>query len=289
MVENKDGEIEIKWLDQNELHCGTLTQGSSIYPNIFLAVVKDENGAEQDIGYYIDEFGNAYNTRNGNIIDGRLGNQTVDAETEVLFILKESGSSELLADMFWFRDVVLAQDPQKGNNLKKREKRAITRYCNVLSGILGLLDGFPSFKDCAYINLNKIGGGSEQTKSYPQLVKAQASVIQKQIGLLHPKRIVCMGSYGMVTKEYKTDENKFSLLDLCCGEKTVSPKNDGNHMMWSKNGYNMVKVKGEGWLPVYDCWHPAYGGSYDKLADGRTRKHILQEYYEWRVKETSSK
>lgn len=140
-------------------------------------------------------------------VDGFLS----DKFNGVLFILKESNTDGEYKGTFWFKDC----ENQKG---WKKYKNALEFYLKKLS----LND--ESYKNCAYMNLNKRGGyGRCDENQLGEYVKKYKHFIANEIEIIKPTYIVCCGANII-----------FELIKEIITE---------------------YKIKG---ITLYDGYHPAY-------------------------------
>lgn len=140
--------------------------------------------------------------------DGKLGNET--SKTRILFICRESnvGNTDKeektdKPDIFWMKNVVSKKGNDRrsyyGDNLNANEKRAQTKYYNC---ILAIASGKTIQKEqnpaclnaCAYMNLNKRGGGSccNASKLENYFILYQNYILE-EIKIINPEYIVILG------------------------------------------------------------------------------------------------
>lgn len=115
--------------------------------------------------------------------EANLGAQLDETKEDKLII-----GDEMFADRFWFKDLVVNQDPDKD-----RIGRKIKKIAEKLSGKV-------DFKSIAYMNINKRGGLSKENK---KIINAYLNTyyefIKREIEIIDPKKIVvCCGKYDYV-------------------------------------------------------------------------------------------
>lgn len=148
---------------------------------------------------YLQVPGHTVCVEDGFLQEGR--NASRDRGCRVLFVLKEAhlgdGSHRGL-EPFWFAEAVRAQEG--GVRRSKGQQRSLEmRYVFFLSKIAALL-GAQLSRDCAYINLNKQGGGAKADAGrLAARVREDAQFLVRQLQLLNPEHIVCCGVSGLRT------------------------------------------------------------------------------------------
>ncbi|MBQ5956545.1 MAG: hypothetical protein IJL46_03120 [Clostridia bacterium] len=156
-----------------------------------------EKTAPFDIKQY-DNQDNINRFKENFIYDGvtsKNGNADHDQKTEVLFILKESNSSEDIKncflsssdtkDNFWFNETP---------NDKTRKK-----YMGVFNDYLGLLPSSCDTRTFGYMNINKRGGlGSNDKACFKEYLKTYLPFILKQIEIMDPNYIFICGFFDML-------------------------------------------------------------------------------------------
>lgn len=157
------------------------------------------------------------------ISDGYLGN---NKKSSILFICRESNVNGTLNKLsaenynnFWMKNVidVKIKDNKKhyGENLSNSEKSIQTKFYNYLNLAMqnvinknSELSGC-SLTDCAYMNINKQGGGYSCDLSFLEdYVKNYKDLIIDEINILSPKYIVLCG------KLWKTKNGKTQIKEI---------------------------------------------------------------------------
>lgn len=138
------------------------------------------------------------NEKKVEIKDGKVTENYSNANSKILFILKEPNISNSKGEkVFWFKEVYNAKKSGEKyynhKNCNRVEKAAQTKYYNCIMGIVEKL--YPNNQDIgiAYININKNGGGSTSdgkgiTKWLTEENKKKK--LLKQIQKLTPTKIV---------------------------------------------------------------------------------------------------
>lgn len=139
------------------------------------------------------------NEKKVEIKDGKVTENYSNANSKILFILKEPNISNSKGEkVFWFKEVYKCKsknpsDYYNKENCNRVEKAAQTKYYNCIMGIVEKL--YPNNQDIgiAYININKNGGGSTSdgkgiTKWLTEENKKKK--LLKQIQKLTPTKIV---------------------------------------------------------------------------------------------------
>jgi len=190
----------------------------------------------------------------GRQIDGWLFPQERRARPTVLFVLKESGDPDLqlLPRGFWFRDIVGRSDaaaptpPRAG--LRRKDKIARTRYFNCLRCIgVHLLGPAFSWASAAYINLNKIGGGSLQQEGYKDLADDQWEAITAQIRQIDADYVVCLGL---------SPDNTFERVCRMLGISRAERQRGG--IRYGGRAYRYARLEEGAYL--YEYRHPCIAG-----------------------------
>jgi hypothetical protein len=141
--------------------------------------------------------------------DGRIYEESYSG---VLFILKEpnllryprgSSTPSQRDQRWWYWEYFDSGDKRKDNRPKQKEKMgrmaSYILHKNIHEDINGL-------KKSAFMNLNKRGGDNREEKVWAYTQK-YVEFIKKQISLLCPKIVICLGTYNLVRACELVDES----------------------------------------------------------------------------------
>jgi hypothetical protein len=139
----------------------------------------------------------------------------------ILFILKEANILKYGAEnqkiyrgnQFEFYKKYINNEEGDIHSKQKEKMGRMAHY--ILTGKINKDDDFKKSLGCsAYMNLNKRGGGKSD-KTSKQYSNKYSNFIKKQIELIKPKKIICLGTYKQLKKiNIITCENENDFIDV---------------------------------------------------------------------------
>lgn len=136
---------------------------------------------------------------------------------EVLFVLKESHLEENekgelqpeIKGTFWFNELI-------NDNTRKKYGCGIRDVLIKLKEKSRIEGDISDDLRFGYMNINKRGGyGSTNMTQLKNYAEEYGELIRRQIDIMHPKIIVCMGCYGIVRDTvFKGEKTSYQILDF---------------------------------------------------------------------------
>ena len=142
--------------------------------------------------------------------DGHISEQDYDG---ILFVLKEANLLNYLhlvnsvpherEQHSWYRNFFMDGKPSEIDNNPKQKEKMGRMACYVMNQSYAADNNMEEVRNglrkSAFINLNKRGGDNTEKKVWAYTEK-YSNFIKKQIALLNPKIIICLGTYKLVSE-----------------------------------------------------------------------------------------